>query len=33
MRSIWDINGDAAELYDPQGNLMARTNADGTARR
>jgi len=32
-RSIWDINGDAAELYDPQGNLRARTNADGSRRR
>ena len=32
-RSIWDINGDPAELYDPQGNLRARTNADGSPRR
>ena len=31
-RSIWDINGDPAELYDPQGNLRARTNANGSPR-
>lgn len=33
MASIWDINGDPAELYDPQGNLRARTNANGSPRR
>lgn len=31
--SIWDINGDPAELYDPQGNLRASTNPDGSPRR
>jgi len=33
IRTVWEINGDPAELYDAEGNLKARTDASGKPRR